>query len=138
MEIIAAASAAHSPRKWWVALGIVSGIFLVRCSVTVVNIAIPSITTGLHRSEQQSMSTAVDLITQMLMIPALGWLGSQLGNRRVSLQPLVVPLRHNSLRYALDGHSQSSSRVVGAEPCGGRKTLLFGSGVILCERRRGG
>jgi hypothetical protein len=61
-------------------LGIVSRICPVAYRVTVMNVAIASIMTGLN----------TDLITRTLSLPARGWLGSQVDNRGGALCSLAL------------------------------------------------
>ncbi|MEV5960164.1 MFS transporter [Kribbella sp. NPDC051952] len=67
------------------------GIFLVQLDVTVVNVALPSIRTGLDTSlAGQQWVVAGYMITLAGLLLVCGWLGDRIGHRRVVLTGLAV------------------------------------------------
>ena len=90
----AAPTAAPEPvatRPGLVLLVMCAGMFLVLLDVTVVNVAVPAITTGLHTGTA-GIAWVVDGYTVALasLLLAGGALGDRLGHRRVVLRGLVI------------------------------------------------
>jgi len=78
-------------RAGLVLLVMCAGMFLVLLDVTVVNVAIPAITTGIH-TNTAGVQWVVDAYTVVLasLLLAGGTLGDRIGHRRVVLAGLVI------------------------------------------------
>ena len=76
---------------WWIAGTLMLGFTTAGLSVTVVNLAFPTIMTSLRADldEMQWMQTGY-MIMQAVMMPSVGWLGARLGNRRLYLLSLSL------------------------------------------------
>jgi EmrB/QacA subfamily drug resistance transporter len=77
--------------KWLVAIAFVSGFFMDLMDVTIVNVAIPTLSNQLHVPD----TTLEWVVTGYLMslaiwIPASGWMGDRFGTKRVFLFALSV------------------------------------------------
>ncbi|MBI4639881.1 MAG: DHA2 family efflux MFS transporter permease subunit [Candidatus Tectomicrobia bacterium] len=84
--------------KWWVTLTLMLGMTTTAMSVTVINIALPSIMTALRAdlSTAQWMVTA-PMIARTLMMPTVGWLGGMLGNRGLYMVSLGLFISSSTL-----------------------------------------
>lgn len=78
-------------RRWWVVAVMCAGMFLVLLDVTVINVALPMIGTGLHASlpELQWIVTAYTVTFAALLL-AGGALGDSLGHKRLVVAGLVI------------------------------------------------
>jgi EmrB/QacA subfamily drug resistance transporter len=86
------ASAPHSDRRRWVALGVVClGMFMITIDASIVNVALPAIQRQLHLS-QADLTWVVNafLITFGSCLLLAGRLGDLIGRRRVFLLGLAV------------------------------------------------
>ena len=70
--------------KWWIAITVTLSSFLVNMSQSAVQVSVPSIMTtfGFNVDQAQWLIIGYAIAAAMLM-PTLGWLGDQLGNRRL-------------------------------------------------------
>lgn len=71
---------------WWPTFGVLLGVLTVGINIGVLNIAIPSMMSslGTDLARIQWVQTGYQ-IAQVVMIPAVGWLGAQLGTKRLYL-----------------------------------------------------
>src|ERR1700742_1448907 len=78
-------------RKWWVLVSIAGGGLVGGLDLTVLNLALPTISNDLHAStsDLQWFSDAYSLVLAAAMLPA-GLLGDRLGRKRVLLVALVL------------------------------------------------
>jgi DHA2 family multidrug resistance protein len=76
---------------WWPTLGVMLGALTVALNIGVLNIAIPSMMSSLGSdlARIQWVQTAYQ-IAQVVMIPAVGWLGARLGTKRLYLLAMFV------------------------------------------------
>ncbi len=83
--------AANSARKWWALVAIAASVLVVGLDLTVLNLALPTISGDLHAStgDLQWISDAYSLVLAAVMLPA-GLLGDRLGRKRVLLVALVL------------------------------------------------
>src|SRR5918997_5549776 len=74
----------RSLSHWWPTLGVMLGALTVALNIGVLNIAIPSMMSnlGTDLDRIQWVQTGYQ-IAQVIMIPAIGWLGAQLGTKRL-------------------------------------------------------
>lgn len=86
-----ATDARHPSYKWWVAVTVTLGGFLVNMSQTAIQVALPQMMTslGLNLSQAQWVITAY-ITAGAILVPTLGWLGNRLGNRALYLWGLLV------------------------------------------------
>ena len=71
---------------WWPTVGVLLGVLTIALNIGVLNIAIPSMMSslGTDLARIQWVQTGYQ-IAQVVMIPAVGWLGAQLGTKRLYL-----------------------------------------------------
>ena len=83
--------AENPARKWWALIAIAASVLVVGLDLTVLNLALPTIATGLHAStsDLQWISDAYSLVLAAAMLPA-GLLGDRLGRKKVLLVALVL------------------------------------------------
>ncbi len=83
--------AEYSARKWWALIAIAASVLVVGLDLTVLNLALPTISGDLHAStgDLQWISDAYSLVLAAVMLPA-GLLGDRLGRKRVLLVALVL------------------------------------------------
>src|SRR5918999_1883927 len=84
--------------RWWVAVTVMLGAFLVVVSGATVNVALPPIMTtfSMNLDEVQWVITAY-MIASAVLIPTVGWLGNRLGNRNLFLLSLLVFISSSAL-----------------------------------------
>jgi EmrB/QacA subfamily drug resistance transporter len=77
--------------KWIVAIAFVAGFFMDLMDITIVNVAIPTLSKQLHvpNTTLEWVVTGY-LLSLAIWIPASGWLGDRFGTKRVFLFALVV------------------------------------------------
>ena len=132
---------ANSPYyHWWIAGTLMLGFTTAGLSVTVVNLAFPTIMTSLRADldEMQWMQTG-SMIMQAVMMPSVGWLGARLGNRRLYLLSLSLFVFGSILcGFAWDVYSLIVFRLIQAIGSGPlfplTQTMLF---QIFPEEKRG-
>jgi MFS transporter, DHA2 family, multidrug resistance protein len=83
--------AADSARKWWALVAIAASVLVVGLDLTVLNLALPTISGDLHAStaDLQWISDSYSLVLAAVMLPA-GLLGDRFGRKRVLLIALVL------------------------------------------------
>ncbi len=77
--------------KWWTALTVMLGTFIVVLSSTSVNVTLPEMMTSfsLNVDQAQWIVTAYMIATAVCM-PTVGWLGNRLGNRNLYIFALLL------------------------------------------------
>ncbi len=75
-----------SRSHWWPTFGVLLGVLTVGFNIGVLNIAIPNMMSSLGSdlARIQWVQTGFQ-IAQVMMIPAVGWLGARLGTKRLYL-----------------------------------------------------
>jgi DHA2 family multidrug resistance protein len=83
---------------WWSTFGVMLGALTVALNIGVLNIAIPSIMSSLGSDLDriQWIQTGYQL-AQVVMIPAIGWLGAQFGTKRLFLLATFMFIAGSSL-----------------------------------------
>jgi MFS transporter, DHA2 family, multidrug resistance protein len=83
--------AENSARKWWALVAIAASVLVVGLDLTVLNLALPTISGDLHAStgDLQWIADAYSLVLAAVMLPA-GLLGDRFGRKRVLLVALVL------------------------------------------------
>ena len=78
-------------RKWWALVAIAASVLVVGLDLTVLNLALPVLSTQLHASTRdlQWFSASYSLVLAAAMLPA-GLLGDRLGRKKMLLIALVV------------------------------------------------
>jgi MFS transporter, DHA2 family, multidrug resistance protein len=81
----------NSARKWWALVAIAASVLVVGLDLTVLNLALPTISGDLHAStsDLQWVSDAYSLVLAAAMLPA-GLLGDRFGRKKVLLTALVL------------------------------------------------
>jgi MFS transporter, DHA2 family, multidrug resistance protein len=81
----------NSARKWWALVAIAASVLVVGLDLTVLNLALPTISNDLHAStsDLQWVSDAYSLVLAAAMMPA-GLLGDRFGRKKVLLTALVL------------------------------------------------
>jgi EmrB/QacA subfamily drug resistance transporter len=81
----------NSARRWWALVAIAASVLVVGLDLTVLNLALPTISGDLHAStsDLQWVSDAYSLVLAAAMLPA-GLLGDRFGRKKVLLIALVV------------------------------------------------
>ena len=81
----------NSARRWWALVAIAASVLVVGLDLTVLNLALPTISNDLHAStsDLQWVSDAYSLVLAAAMLPA-GLLGDRLGRKKVLLTALVL------------------------------------------------
>jgi len=81
----------NSARKWWALVAIAASVLVVGLDLTVLNLALPTISSDLHAStsDLQWVSDAYSLVLAAAMLPA-GLLGDRFGRKKVLLTALVL------------------------------------------------
>ena len=84
-------SASPARSRWWALAGISFGLLAVGLDGTVLNLALPTLSSALHASESQLQwfVTAYTLALTAAMLPA-GLIGDRYGRRRVMLGALAL------------------------------------------------
>jgi MFS transporter, DHA2 family, multidrug resistance protein len=83
--------AQHSARKWWALVAIAASVLVVGLDLTVLNLALPTISGDLHAStsDLQWILDSYSLVLAAVMLPA-GLLGDRFGRKKVLLAALVL------------------------------------------------
>jgi EmrB/QacA subfamily drug resistance transporter len=81
----------HSARRWWALVAIAASVLVVGLDLTVLNLALPTISVDLHAStsDLQWITDSYSLVLAALILPA-GLLGDRYGRKRLLLISLVV------------------------------------------------
>jgi MFS transporter, DHA2 family, multidrug resistance protein len=130
---------ARPSHKWCLAATVSLSGFLVGMSQMAVQVALPQIMTGfgLYPDHAQWVITAYT-IAGALVVPAVGWLGQRLGNRRLYFLSLLVFLTTSTLcAFAWSGTALITLRIL--QGLGGGSiapmTMTFLSGVFPPDQR---
>jgi len=130
---------ARPSHKWYLAATVSLSGFLVGMSQMAVQVALPQIMTGfgLDLDHAQWVITAYT-IAGALVVPAVGWLGQRLGNRRLYFLSLLVFLTTSTLcAFAWSGPALIALRLL--QGLGGGSiapmTMTFLSGVFPPDQR---
>jgi MFS transporter, DHA2 family, multidrug resistance protein len=88
---LAAGNATHSSRRWWALMAIAASVLVVGLDLTVLNLALPSMSVSLHAStsDLQWIVDSYSLVLAALILPA-GLLGDRYGRKRLLLIALVL------------------------------------------------
>jgi MFS transporter, DHA2 family, multidrug resistance protein len=86
-----ASPAAHSARRWWALIAIAASMLVVGLDLTVLSLALPTISGDLHAStsDLQWISSSYSLVLAAAILPA-GLLGDRYGRKRVLLIALAL------------------------------------------------
>jgi len=81
----------HSARRWWALVAIAASVLVVGLDLTVLNLALPSMSVDLHAStgDLQWIVDAYSLVLAALILPA-GLLGDRYGRKRLLVIALVL------------------------------------------------
>jgi EmrB/QacA subfamily drug resistance transporter len=81
----------HSARRWWALVAIAASVLVVGLDLTVLNLALPSISVDLHAStgDLQWIVDAYSLVLAALILPA-GLLGDRYGRKRLLVIALIL------------------------------------------------
>jgi len=78
-------------RRWWVLVAMSVGVLAIGVDLTVLNVALPTLSTSLHASigQLQWIVDSYSLVISALLLPA-GWLADRFGRKRLLLGALVL------------------------------------------------
>src|SRR5271156_2035507 len=81
----------NSARRWWALVAIAASVLVVGLDLTVLNLALPTISADLHAStgDLQWISAAYSLVIAAAILPA-GLLGDRYGRKKVLLSALAL------------------------------------------------
>jgi EmrB/QacA subfamily drug resistance transporter len=81
----------HSARRWWALVAIAASVLVVGLDLTVLNLALPTMSVSLHAStsDLQWITDSYSLVLAALILPA-GLLGDRFGRKRLLLISLVL------------------------------------------------
>jgi MFS transporter, DHA2 family, multidrug resistance protein len=81
----------HSARRWWALVAIAASVLVVGLDLTVLNLALPTMSVSLHAStgDLQWIVDSYSLVLAALILPA-GLLGDRYGRKRLLLGSLVL------------------------------------------------
>jgi EmrB/QacA subfamily drug resistance transporter len=81
----------HSARRWWALVAIAASVLVVGLDLTVLNLALPTMSVSLHAStsDLQWITDSYSLVLAALILPA-GLLGDRFGRKRLLLIALAV------------------------------------------------
>jgi MFS transporter, DHA2 family, multidrug resistance protein len=113
----------HSARRWWALMAMAASVVVVGLDLTVLNLALPTLSVRLHAStgDLQWIADSYSLVLAALMLPA-GLLGDRYGRKRILLIALVL-FGGASLACA---YSTSTGMLIGA-----RAALGIGAAAIF-------
>src|ERR1700733_8420089 len=82
---------ASDSRRWWALIAIAASVLVVGLDLTVLNLALPTLSRDLHAStgDLQWFSDAYSLVLAAAVLPA-GLLGDRIGRKKVLLGALVA------------------------------------------------
>ena len=112
-----------SARKWWALVAIAASVLVVGLDLTVLNLALPTISTSLHAStsDLQWVLDSYSLVLAAAMLPA-GLLGDRFGRKRV----LIVALTLFGASSAACAYAASVGELIAA-----RAVLGIGAAAIF-------
>jgi MFS transporter, DHA2 family, multidrug resistance protein len=81
----------RSARRWWALVAIAASVLVVGLDLTVLNLALPTMSVSLHAStsDLQWITDSYSLVLAALILPA-GLLGDRYGRKRLLLISLVL------------------------------------------------
>jgi MFS transporter, DHA2 family, multidrug resistance protein len=114
---------AHSARRWWALIAISASVLVVGLDLTVLSLALPTISDDLHAStgDLQWITDAYSLVIAAAILPA-GLLGDRYGRKRV----LLIALTLFGLSSAACAYAGSTSELIAA-----RAVLGIGAAAIF-------
>jgi EmrB/QacA subfamily drug resistance transporter len=115
---------------WWPTCGVMLGALTVALNIGVLNVAVPSMMSSLSTDLDriQWVQTAYQ-ITQAVLMPAVGWLGSRLGTKRLFILSTLVFITGSALcGLAWDVHSLILFRVL--QGVGGGPITPLGMSIL--------
>src|ERR1700728_1697132 len=112
-----------SARKWWALVAIAASVLVVGLDLTVLNLALPTISTDLHAStsDLQWILDSYSLVLAAVMLPA-GLLGDRLGRKKV----VVFALGLFGISSAACAYATSTGELIAA-----RAVLGVGAAAIF-------
>src|SRR6202161_2501559 len=113
----------NSARRWWALVAIAASVLVVGLDLTVLNLALPTISTDLHAStsDLQWILDSYSLVLAAVMLPA-GLLGDRLGRKKVVLFALAL----FGVSSAACAYATSSGELIAA-----RAVLGLGAAAIM-------
>jgi EmrB/QacA subfamily drug resistance transporter len=110
-------------RRWWALVAIAASVLVVGLDLTVLNLALPTLSRDLHAStsDLQWFSDAYSLVLAAVVLPA-GLLGDRIGRKKV----LLVALAMFGVSSAICAYATSSGELIAA-----RALLGLGAAAIL-------
>jgi MFS transporter, DHA2 family, multidrug resistance protein len=114
---------AHSARRWWALIAISASVLVVGLDLTVLSLALPTISGDLHAStgDLQWITDAYSLVIAAAILPA-GLLGDRYGRKRV----LLIALTLFGLSSAACAYAGSTGELIAA-----RAVLGIGAAAIF-------
>jgi MFS transporter, DHA2 family, multidrug resistance protein len=119
----AEAATAHSARRWWALIAISASVLVVGLDLTVLSLALPTISGDLHAStgDLQWITDAYSLVIAALILPA-GLLGDRYGRKKILLSALAL----FGLSSAACAYAASTGELIAA-----RAVLGIGAAAIF-------
>lgn len=113
----------RDPKRWWVLIAVVLAFLPVVIDMTVLHVAVPSLTQSLNASSTEVLwiIDIYPLLMAGLLVP-MGTLADRIGNRKVLLTGLVI----FGIASVLAAFSQTASMLIGA-----RALLALGGSMIM-------
>jgi DHA2 family multidrug resistance protein-like MFS transporter len=117
------AAAKADRRRWWALVAMAASVLVVGLDLTVLNLALPTISTDLHAStgDLQWFSSAYSLVLAAMILPA-GRLGDRYGRKRI----LLIALLLFGLSSAACSYAASTGELIAA-----RAVLGVGAAAIF-------
>ncbi len=117
------ADTAADGRRWWALVAMAASVLVVGLDLTVLNLALPTISNQLHAStsDLQWFSSAYSLVLAAAILPA-GLLGDRYGRKRV----LLIALAVFGISSVLCSYATSTGELIGA-----RAVLGIGAAAIF-------
>ncbi len=113
----------HSAKRWWALVAIAASVLVVGLDLTVLNLALPTMSVSLHAStaDLQWIVDAYSLVLAALILPA-GLFGDRFGRKRMLLAALVL----FGISSAVCAYSASTGELIAA-----RAVLGIGAAAIF-------
>ena len=110
-------------RRWWALIAMAASVLVVGLDLTVLNLALPTISTQLHAStsDLQWFSSAYSLVLAAMILPA-GLFGDRYGRKRV----LLIALALFGVSSVLCSYATNTGELIGA-----RAVLGIGAAAIF-------
>src|SRR4051812_37200025 len=118
---------AEENKKWWTLMAVAFGLFMIMLDNTVVNVALPSIATGLKISisELEGVVTAYALFFASLLVTR-GKLADMIGRRKV----FTIALTFFSLSSLACGLAPNAGFLIGARAAQGIGAALMSPATL--------